>query len=144
VISWQKRAPIFWVVLITFLVSGALLFIFRPTRTQQEKSIPFEALSKIRQEKAKAQKEFGEFIKTTAGKIWEKHPYWDPETCQKIAEGNVEPGMSKEQVKAALGEPRKVKSEKRGEVLHEEWVLDRREGVILRFEENTLKKIEKR
>ena len=85
---------------IALLASVALLFIFRPTRTQQEKSIPFEALSKIRQEKAKAQKEFGEFVQTPAGKIWEKHPYWDPATCQKIAEGKVEPGMSKEQVSA--------------------------------------------
>lgn len=143
-ISWQKRAPMFWVVLIALLVSVALLFIFRPTRTQQEKSIPIEALSKIRQEKAKAQKEFGEFIQTPAGKIWEKHPYWDPAICQKIAEGDVEPGMSKEQVKTALGEPRKVKSEKRGEILHEEWAMEGKEGVILRFEENTLKEIGKK
>jgi hypothetical protein len=132
----------FWIVLIALLASVALLFIFRPTRTQQEKSIPFEALSKIRQEKAKAQKEYGEFIQTPAGKIWEKHPYWDPATCQKIAEGKVEPGMSKEQVKAALGEPRKVRSEKQGEILREEWTMEGKEKVILRFEDNTLKEIE--
>ncbi len=134
----------FWVVLTALLVSVALLFIFRPTRTQQEKSIPFEALSKIRQEKAKAQKDFAEFIRTPAGKIWEKHPYWDPATCQKIAEGNVEPGMSKEQVKAALGEPRTVKSEKQGEILHEEWTVEGKEKIILQFEDNTLKEIQKR
>ncbi len=134
----------FWVVLTALLVSVALLFIFRPTRTQQEKSIPFEALSKIRQEKAKAQKDFAEFIGTPAGKIWEKHPYWDPATCQKIAEGNVEPGMSKEQVKAALGEPRTVKSEKQGEILHEEWTVEGKEKIILQFEDNKLKEIQKR
>ena len=76
----------FWVVLFALLVSVAILFYFRPTRTAQEKSIPVEALSKIHQEKAKAQKEFAEFIRTPAGKIWEKHPYWDPAICQKIAE----------------------------------------------------------
>jgi len=143
-ISWQKRAPIFWVVLIALLVSVAILFFFRPTRTPQEKSIPYEALSKIHQEKAKAQKEFAEFMQTPAGKVWEKHPYWDPAICQKIAEGKVEPGMSKEQVKAALGDPKKMKSDKRGEILHEEWTMEGKEKMILRFEENSLKMIERK
>ena len=134
----------FWVVLTALLVSVAILFYFRPTRTAQEKSIPVEALSKIHQEKARAQKEFAEFIQTPAGKIWEKHPYWDPAICQKIADGQVEPGMSKEQVKAAVGEPKNVKSERRGEVLHEEWMVEGKEKFILLFEENTLKKVERR
>jgi len=134
----------FWVVLIALLVSVAILFYFRPTRTPQEKSIPVEALSKIHQEKTKAQKEFAEFIRTPAGKIWEKHPYWDPAICQKIADGQVEPGMSIEQVKATLGEPKNVKSERRGEVLHEEWTVEGKEKWLLRFEENTLKVIERR
>ena len=134
----------FWVVLTALLVSVAILFYFRPTRTAQEKSIPVEALSKIHQEKARAQKEFAEFIQTPAGKIWEKHPYWDPAICQKIADGQVEPGMSKEQVKAALGEAKEVKSERRGETLHEQWTVEGKEKLVLRFEENTLKAVEKR
>jgi len=134
----------FWMVLIALLVSVAILFYFRPTRTPQEKSIPVEALSKIHQEKTKAQKEFAEFIRTPAGKIWEKHPYWDPAICQKIAGGQVEPGMSIEQIKATLGEPKNVKSERRGEVLHEEWTVEGKEKWLLRFEENTLKVIERR
>ena len=134
----------FWVVLTALLVSVAILFYFRPSRTAQEKSIPVEALSKIHQEKAKAQKEFAEFIRTPAGKIWEKHPYWDPAICQKIADGQVEPGMSKEQVKAALGEAKEVKSERRGETLHEQWTVEGKEKLVLRFEENTLKAVEKR
>jgi len=139
-----RRSPMFWVVLIALLVSVAILFYFRPTRTPQEKSIPVEALSKIHQEKTKAQKEFAEFIRTPAGKIWEKHPYWDPAICQKIADGQVEPGMSIEQIKATLGEPKNVKSERRGEVLHEEWTVEGKEKWLLRFEENTLKVIERR
>ena len=134
----------FWVVLTALLVSVAILFYFRPTRTAQEKSIPVEALSKIHQEKARAQKEFAEFIQTPAGKIWEKHPYWDPAICQKIADGQVEPGMSKEQVKAALGEAKEVKSERRGETLHEQWTVEGKEKFVLRFEENTLKRIERK
>ena len=134
----------FWVVLTALLVSVAILFYFRPTRTAQEKSIPVEALSKIHQEKAKAQKEFAEFIRTPAGKIWEKHPYWDPAICQKIADGQVEPGMSREQVKAALGEAKEVKSERRGETLHEQWTVEGKGKFVLRFEENTLKAVEKR
>jgi len=139
-----RRSLMFWVVLIALLVSVAILFYFRPTRTVQEKSIPIEALSKIHQEKTKAQKEFAEFSRTPAGKIWEKHPYWDPEICRKIADGQVEPGMSKEQVKAALGEPKNVKSERRGEVFHEEWTVEGKEKWVLRFEDNTLKRIERR
>lgn len=139
-----RKSPMFWVVVVALLASVAVLFIFRPARTLQEKSIPVEALSKIHQEKAKAQKEFSEFIRTPAGKIWEKHPYWDPAVCEKIANGQVEPGMSKEQVKAALGEAKAVKSEKRGEVLHEEWTVAGKEERVLKFEENTLKAIEKR
>ena len=133
----------FWVVLAALIASVAILFIFRPTRTTQEKSIPIEALSKIHQEKAKAQKEFAEFIQTPAGKIWERHPYWDPAICEKIANGQVEPGMSKEQVKAALGEAQEVKSERRGEVFHEEWTMAGKERQVLRFEGNTLKAVEK-
>ena len=133
----------FWVVLAALIASVAILFIFRPTRTTQEKSIPIEALSKIHQEKAKAQKEFAEFIQTPAGKIWERHPYWDPAICEKIANGQVEPGMSKEQVKAAFGEAREVKSERRGEVLHEEWTMAGKEKWVLRFEENVLKMVER-
>jgi hypothetical protein len=139
-----RRSPMFWVVLIALLISMALLFIFRPTRTAQEKAIPIDALSKIHQEKAKAQKEFAEFIRTPAGKIWENHPYWDPAICQKIADGQVEPGMSKEQVKAALGEAKNMKSERRGEVLHEEWTFEGKEIRVLEFEENSLKRIERR
>ena len=133
----------FWVVLAALIASVAILFIFRPIRTTQEKSIPIEALSKIHQEKAKAQKEFAEFIQTPAGKIWERHPYWDPAICEKIANGQVEPGMSKEQVKAAFGEAREVKSERRGEVLHEEWTMAGKEKWVLRFEENVLKMVER-
>jgi hypothetical protein len=133
----------FWVVLAALLASVAVLIIFRPTRTAQERSIPIEALSKIHQEKAKAQKEFSDFRQTPAGKIWEKHPYWDPAVCEKIANGQVEPGMSKEQVKAALGEANAVKSEKRGDVLHEEWRVAGKEKWVLKFEENTLKAVEK-
>ena len=133
----------FWVVLAALIASVAILFIFRPIRTTQEKSIPIEALSKIHQEKAKAQKEFAEFIQTPAGKIWERHPYWDPAICEKIANGQVEPGMSKEQVKAAFGEAREVKSERRGEVLHEEWTVAGKERQVLRFEENVLKMVER-
>jgi hypothetical protein len=138
-----RKSPMLWVVLIALLASAAILFIFRPPRTTQEKSIPIEALSKIHQEKAKAQKEFSKFIRTPAGKIWEKHPYWDPAICEKIAAGRVEPGMSKEQVKAALGEPQEVKAERRGEVVHEEWKVTGKEKWVLRFEGNALKGIEK-
>ena len=52
--------------------------------------------------------------------------------------------MSKEQAKAALGEPKNVKSERRGGALYEEWTVEGKETLLLQFEENTLKKVERR
>ena len=101
-------------------------------------------LSKIDQERAKAQKDHEEFRKTPAGKIWERHPYWDRLTCQKIAAGQVWPQMSKEMAGVAVGPPEKVRTEKRGATLYEEWTVGAKEKMVLRFEDNTLISVERR
>jgi outer membrane protein assembly factor BamE (lipoprotein component of BamABCDE complex) len=38
-------------------------------------------------------------------RIQAKNPHWDNETAQKVASRQVEPGMTSEMVRAALGEP---------------------------------------
>jgi hypothetical protein len=83
-------------------------------------------------------------MKTPAGKIWEKHPYWNRLTCQWIAEGRVSPGMSKEQVREALGSPAKIRAKKGPQPLFEEWEMAGEEKTILKFEDNTLVAVDKK
>ena len=138
------RSPVFWALLAIFL--GILATVLIPRMADKGKppqKIPAEALSKIHQEKARAQEEFAEFIKTPAGKLWQRYPYWDPDLCQKIAEGQVLPGMSKEQAKEAVGAPVEVR--RRNQFL-EEWVVEGqgKERMILKFEDNVLKTVERK
>ena len=142
---WRNRSVAFWMLWIVIPASLASAWIiFRPPENQQSKPIPSEALSKIHQEKIKAQKEFAEFIKTPAGKLWQKYPFWDPAACQKIAEGRIFTGMSREQAREALGPPAEVREAKRGEGVWEEWTCAGREKMILRFENNVLRSIDRK
>ena len=142
---WRNRLSATWLLWLIIPVSIALvLIILRSTENSPDKQIPLEALSRIHQEKIKAQKEFAEFIKTPAGKIWQKYPFWDPATCQKIAAGQIFPGMSREQAQEAIGSPTEVKREKRGEIIYEEWTSNGKERLILRFENNVLRTIERK
>jgi hypothetical protein len=141
---WKKRAPI--LLFLGLFLLGILLFLFfsRPRGGPETGLIPASVLSNLDQEKAKAQKDHEHFRKTPAGKIWERHPYWDRLTCQKIAEGQVWPQMSKEMAGVAVGPPKKVTTEKRGETLYEEWIVEGKEEIVLRFEDNTLIDVERR
>ncbi len=142
---WQSRSSLFWVLLTVILLSLAFWFLTQSsTKDRKTSFIPADALSKIEEEKAKARKGYEDFIKTPAGKIWEKHPYWDRETCEKIAEGQVFPGMSKEQVKEAIGLPKKVKTANQGGKHEEEWLTDGSPGMVLRFEGHVLKSVERK
>lgn len=141
----KNWSPIFWTIFALILLSfvPALVSLW-PEKGQESRTIPLDALSKIQREKANAQKDYEEFIKTPTGKIWEKHPFWDRETCQKIAQGQLFPGMSKEQAKAAIGPPKKIRTAKRGEILHEEWAVEGKEKITLKFEDNVLKSVERK
>jgi len=142
---WKNRSPIFWI-LLTFILVGltSVLITLQFEKGKGSRVIPLDAQSRIEQEKAKAQKDFAEFIKTPAGKVWEKHPDWDLETCRKIAAGQVFAGMSKEQVREAVGSPERVRTNKDKEILYEEWIWEGREKIVLEFENNILKSIERR
>ena len=145
-IRGSKRSPLFWGLMVTLLTVIALILVFYFVGKEQKPGrIPPEVLSKIEQEKTKAQKDFAEFVQTPAGQLWQKHPYWDPALCQKIAGGEVCPGMSKEQAREAVGrvvEIRKSGSEKP----LEEWVVEGKgkEKMILKFDDNTLLSVERK
>lgn len=142
---WKNRSPIFWFLLAVSAVGLAFFLIFpRGERNFRPTQIPQEALSKIQQERGKAQKDHEDFMKTPAGKIWEKYPYWDRLICQLIAEGRVSQGMSKEQVREALGPPAKIKPKKGQKILYEEWEIAGKEKMVLKFEDNTLIALERK
>jgi hypothetical protein len=141
----RSRAPkgssVLWILGALVLLSAATVFFIQwSVRDRGSTSIPADALSKIEQEKAKAQSEFQDFIKTPAGKIWEKHPYWDRDVCRRVAEGELFPGMSKEQAAEALANGAKIKRKRRIGT-EEEWVAESQGEIILRFEDNVLRTI---
>lgn len=135
---------VLWVlVLVLSLGVGSALFLYWSTKGQTTR-IPAEALSKIEQEKAKAQKDFQDFIKTPAGKIWETHPYWDRDICEKVAGGELIPGMSKEQAREALKVAGKVKRKIPIGKTDEEWFAESQGEIRLRFEGNVLKTVDRK
>lgn len=142
----KNRSPIFWIGLAVLLsVIALVLVFFFEGKSQKAGQIPAEVLAKIDQEKAKARQEHAEFIKTPAGQLWQRHPYWSPDTCQKIMEGQVFPGMSKEQAKDAVGRVIEVRK-KKGDQQPEEWAVEGRSGerMVLKFEGNALMEIERK
>jgi hypothetical protein len=142
----KNRSPIFWIGLAVLLsVIALMLVFFFGGKSQKPGQIPPEVLTNINQEKAKAQQEYVEFIQTPAGKLWQKRPYWSPDTCQKIVEGQVFPGMSKEQAKEAVGQVIEVRK-KKGDKQPEAWTVEGRNGekMVLKFEGNALAEVERK
>jgi len=142
----KKRSPILWIGLALLLSVVALMLVFfMGGKSQKPGQIPHEVLTKITQEKDRARQEHAEFIKTPAGQLWQKHPYWSPEICQKIVEGQVFPGMSKEQAKEAVNQVVEVRK-KKGNQQSEEWTVEgrNRERMVLKFAGNALAEIEKK
>jgi hypothetical protein len=141
-----KQSPLFWGLAAVFLAVMVLaLFFCFSGREQKPGRLPPEVLSKIHQEKRKAQEDFADFIQTPAGKLWQRYPYWTPAICQKIVEGQLSPGMSKEQAGEAISrvvEIRRAKDKK----FSEEWVVEGKgkEKMILKFEENALISVERK
>jgi len=142
---FKQRPPIIWFLAVV-IAGGLALFLFFPRgeKTTRLSPIPQEALSKIQKTREQAQKEHEDFMKTPAGKIWEKHPYWNRLTCRLIAEGRISPGMSKEQVREALGSPGKIRKKKGPQALYEEWEMTGAEKMVLKFEDNTLVAVDKK
>ncbi len=131
------------VVILVCLSIASILFIRWFTNNQGPSPIPADALSKIEQEKGKAQREYQDFLHTAAGKIWEKHPDWDREVCAKVAAGEVIPGMSKGQAAEALARRSGGTIKRRTIGAEEEWAVDS-QGIVLRFSGNVLKTVQRR
>jgi hypothetical protein len=142
----DPRSPLLWVSLaVIFSAIICLLLFWDGGKRQKPGQIPAEVLSKIDQEKAQARQEFSDFIQTPAGKLWQKHPYWSPEMCRKIAAGEIVPGMGMDQVKEAVAKVVEVRT-KKGAKPAEEWAVESRSGekMILKFDGNALVEIGKK
>jgi hypothetical protein len=140
----KNRSPILWIGLAVLLSAIALMLVFFIGETGQKPGqIPSEVLVKIDQEMAKARQDHAEFLKTPAGQLWQKYPYWTRDICQKIVEGQVFPGMSKEQAREAVGRVMEVRK-KKGDQQSEEWTVEsrNREKMVLKFKGNALLEVE--
>ncbi len=62
------------------------------------------------------------WLKTKAGKVWERHQTWPPKICESVARREVYVGMAAEQVRAAWGKPDHINTTSTGTVEHEQWV----------------------
>lgn len=151
-LSFFKNKKIFPLLLILILIvvggSIGVWVNYRIFSKAKHGQISDEGWSYIQREKIKAQRNFAEFIKTPAGKVWLKHPYWTPEICQKIAQGEILVGMHKDQVKESLASllQRKIKISNylEGNTLWEEWLLEGEDKLILRFRDNLLQSLERK
>ena len=139
----HHRTYLFWIPVAVIAV-GLVSVLISLWLGKEEKSggIPLDVVSRIQHEQALAQKEHADFLQTPAGRIWQEHPYWDRALCQKIAAGEVSPGMSKEQVREAVGGPAKVNPQEKG--IWEEWIVEGKGKMFLKFENNLLVSIEKK
>jgi hypothetical protein len=62
------------------------------------------------------------FRRTSAGKIWQRHPDWDRQLCEVIAKRQIRVGMTDAQVRTAWGKPQSINSTTYASGTHEQWV----------------------
>jgi hypothetical protein len=139
----QKTSLLIIICLISGFLGGAWLYyrLFLKTKPGQ---ISAEGWSYIQQEKIKAQRDFAEFVKTPAGQIWRQHPYWHPETCQKIAQGEILPGMNKDQVRESLAKKLQTKIKINVHNEQEEWIVEGENKLVLHFRNGVLQSWEQK
>jgi len=81
------------------------------------------------EELARQKAEHEKFLKTKAGRIWQKHQDWPKEICETVAQGKVRIGMNADQIRAAWGNPDRIHTTKgvAGGMpwVHQQWVYDR-------------------
>ena len=141
--SNQKITLFLLILLIISGLGGAWIYYKLFLKTQPGQ-ISAEGWYYIQQEKIKAQRDFAEFVKTPAGKIWLKHPYWPPETCQKIAQGEILAGMNKDQVRESLANKSQIKIIIEVNNDQEEWIVEGENKIVLHFLNGVLQRAEQK
>ncbi len=72
-------------------------------------------------------------MKTPAGQIWVQRPYWPPEICQKIAQGEILLGMNKDQVRESLANKSQTKIKIKINNEREEWIVEGEDNLVFHF-----------
>ncbi|MGB9700113.1 MAG: hypothetical protein ACPL5I_12090 [Thermodesulfobacteriota bacterium] len=129
----QKKISLLILIFIIIGFLGGAWLYYKLFLKREPGQISAEAWSYIQQEKIKAQRNFAEFVKTPAGQIWLQHPYWPPEICQKIAQGEILPGMNKDQVRKSLANRLQTKIKININNEREEWIVDGENKLVLHF-----------
>ena len=95
-------------------------------------------------DKAEARKTELENVPLTSKgkKVKSKHPNWDNETCNTVADKRVNRGMTAEQAQAAWGKPYKINETNYGNHVHEQWVMHKMGSSYLYFEDGILTTIQ--
>jgi hypothetical protein len=93
----------------------------RPSRYEPP-PLPTLSPEQTKEQVKRRQIEEAKFIETKAGKIWAKHKNWDTDLCQVIADGKINYGMTKDQVRAAWGRPKNINTTEFPGSIHEQWV----------------------
>lgn len=129
-----KNFPLTLILILIILgCLGGAWFYYSLFFKKEPGQISAKGWSYIQQEKIKAQRDFAEFVQTRAGKIWLQHPYWHPDTCQKIAQGEILPGMNIDQVKESLASRSLTKIRINGHKEGEEWIVEGEKKLVLHF-----------
>lgn len=97
-----------------------------PTSPSTVKPIPAEEQVRlIREQQEKLAAEEARWLKTQAGRIWQKHQDWPKDICEVIAQGKVQQGMTADQIRASWGKPDRIHRTVLGNHVSEQWVYDR-------------------
>lgn len=143
--GWSnQKITLFILILLIISCLGGVWIYYKLFLKTEPGQISAEGWSYIQQEKIKAQRDFAEFVKTPAGKIWLQHPYWLPETCQKIAQGEILPGMNKDQVRESLANRPQIKIRIKVNEEQEEWMVEGENKIVLHFLKGVLQRVEQK
>jgi hypothetical protein len=95
------------VILGVLILIGIIGSLNRETPTPPRPPTAAELEAK-RQAEERARKAEEQFLKTPAGKLWQKHKDWDRQYCDAIVNRKVMSGMNPQQVRAAWGRPEHI------------------------------------
>lgn len=129
----SKKISFLTFILIATGCLGGVCIYYKLFIKKEAGQISAEGWSYIQQEKIKAQRDFAEFVKTPAGQIWVQRPYWPPEICQKIAQGEILLGMNKDQVRESLANKSQTKIKIKINNEREEWIVEGEDNLVFHF-----------
>lgn len=100
-----SAAIIFGVIMLLGIIMSSTLKRETPQPPRPPTAAELEAR---KQAEERARKAEDQYLKTPAGKLWQKHKDWHRQYCEAIVKHKVMTGMNPEQVRAAWGRPEHI------------------------------------